>query len=317
MAGTTQQKMGDVNSGNLSDLAAQCSTTLARRKLPTLAKRVRTASSASKNTRASGANLHPRGDRGMAAPDRHETGLMVKAEHLLLRRAAETLLVRSVGEEKDQSVNQIHKQVETIGSDLKQEKIAKAHELIVQCSHAGDRDDKKTYTSEITEEEVRSLAIDTKSHNSCRRPMKSRVLQKLNARLRQRMSSQRRNVREQAKESAVKVNQLHSSESGSKPERHPKAMSTAVGAGSSASAEEEEDLSQPKARDIRGGGARWHFSPNSVVSAHHRGGVCDVHLVCNPIQMLCRSLFTCVHTIFFFSSRDADCSQPLKGRKRT
>ena len=35
-------------------------------------------------------------------------------------------------------------------------------------------------------------------------------------------------------------------------------MSTAVGAGSSALAEEKEGVSQPKAREIEVGGARWH-----------------------------------------------------------
>ena len=59
----------------------------------------------SKNTRALRANLHPTGDRVKAAKDRHETGLMVQAEQHLLRRAAVTLRVRSVGEKK---INQIH-----------------------------------------------------------------------------------------------------------------------------------------------------------------------------------------------------------------
>ena len=64
--------------------------------------------------------------------------------------------------------------------------------MIAQCLHADDDDDEKTYCSTSIDKivgKVGSLAVDTKSRNSSERPMKSRMLQKLNARARQRRKS--------------------------------------------------------------------------------------------------------------------------------
>ena len=58
-----------------------------------LTKRARAPSSASlnnklgRNTRVSGAGMHPVGDRAKAAPGMHETDVVVKAVQQLLRRA--------------------------------------------------------------------------------------------------------------------------------------------------------------------------------------------------------------------------------------
>ena len=54
---------------------------------------------------------------------------------------------------------------------------------------------KKTYCLAYinrTVKQVTSLAIGIKSHESCKRPIKSRMLQKLNTGTRQRRKSQRR-----------------------------------------------------------------------------------------------------------------------------
>ena len=77
----------------------------------------------------------------------------------------------------------------------------------MQCLHADlkdeeyplhqeqtDDDDKKTFcltSIDWTEKEIKSFAIDIKSHESCKNTDKGRKLQKLNARSRQRRKSQR------------------------------------------------------------------------------------------------------------------------------
>ena len=65
-------------------------------------------------------------------------------------------------------------------------------------------------------------------------------------------------VESKLKNKVVKARQRHRSKSSTKPERHPRAMCTAVGSGSPALAGEEEGegLSQPTTQKMRGCGAR-------------------------------------------------------------
>ena len=116
--------------------------------------------------------MHLVGGRAKAAPGRHETGVVVKAVQQLLRRAHLTLHVRSVVEKK---INQIHEQIDRL------ETYAKNRELIVQCLHADDVKNKTYRLASVdkTEEEVRSLTIDIKSHEGLRGLTKTRMPQKL------------------------------------------------------------------------------------------------------------------------------------------
>ena len=70
-------------------------------------------------------------------------------------------------------------------------------------------DDKKTYcltSIDRTEKKIKSLAIDIKGHESCKKQIKGRMLQKLKARSRQRTKPQRRKWKVSEKE---KVSQTH------------------------------------------------------------------------------------------------------------